>query len=314
MNKNKKRLSMLVAGVLAVTALQTFAQTDPLPAQAPVETVLGDRVHQISNALESVTAVHHYSFTSVRGQNVLLAIPDARSYGKQWRLEYRIDGGEWKAKRWNGPEKMERLAPGATVEVRVMAVEGVQFDKANYEVVLGSFPHMSYDFQHEKGFLAIPHGRTEPAFLATQALTEAMLEVRFNDSKGHPLEGGVVAFTFNPNSSVKSNTTSYISDSSGKISELIKFNGCEGGSYADPFIHVNNGRNTWATRYRAGRYKALNVLPGAHADKPHDYDFGHICKRWLGFVRKVGAGRIAAMIGWRPAWQSVTNSPTHRGN
>lgn len=34
----------------------------------------------------------------------------------------------------------------------------------------------------------------------------------------------------------------------------------------------------------------------------------------LGFVRKVDAGRIAAMIGWRPAWQSVTNSPTHRGN
>ncbi|SPF13370.1 hypothetical protein PSCFBP6110_00861 [Pseudomonas syringae pv. cerasicola] len=34
----------------------------------------------------------------------------------------------------------------------------------------------------------------------------------------------------------------------------------------------------------------------------------------LGFVRKVGGGRIAAMIGWRPAWQSVTNSPTHRGN
>ncbi len=34
----------------------------------------------------------------------------------------------------------------------------------------------------------------------------------------------------------------------------------------------------------------------------------------LGFVRKVGAGRIAAMIGWRSAWQGVTNSPTQRGN
>lgn len=34
----------------------------------------------------------------------------------------------------------------------------------------------------------------------------------------------------------------------------------------------------------------------------------------LGFVRKVGGGRIAAMIDWRPAWQSVTNSPTRRGN
>ena len=39
-----------------------------------------------------------------------------------------------------------------------------------------------------------------------------------------------------------------------------------------------------------------------------------VCIMFLGFVRKVGAGRIAAMIGWRPAWQSVTNSPTHRGN
>jgi len=34
----------------------------------------------------------------------------------------------------------------------------------------------------------------------------------------------------------------------------------------------------------------------------------------LGFVRKVGTGRIAAMIGLRPAWQNVTNSPTHHGN
>ncbi|MEE4790907.1 hypothetical protein V2K52_25685, partial [Pseudomonas alliivorans] len=30
------------------------------------------------------------------------------------------------------------------------------------------------------------------------------------------------------------------------------------------------------------------------------------CAQYLGFVRKVGASRIPAMIGWRPAWQSVT--------
>ncbi|GAB7531675.1 hypothetical protein PS3A_40890 [Pseudomonas sp. 3A(2025)] len=281
MNKNKKRLNGLVAAVLAIAALQAFAQTDPPPASAPVETVLEDRVHQIGNALESTAAVHQYSFTSVRGQNVLLAIPDARSYGKQWRLEYRIDGGEWKAKRWNGPEKIERLAPGATVEVRVMAVEGVQFDKAEYGLVFGSFPHMHYDFHNEKGFIPIPHGRTDPAFLGTQALTEALLEVSFTDSKAHPLEGGVVAFYFKPNSKVGGKTTGYTSDSSGKISELIKFSGCEGGFYAEPFIHVNNGRNTWATRYEVGDYDALNVLPGAHADKPYKYKFGHICKRWL---------------------------------
>lgn len=281
MNKNKKRLNRLVAGVFAVTALQAFAQTDPPPAQAPVETVLGDRVHLLSNALESVTAVHQYSFTSVRGQNVLLASPNVRSYGKQWRLEYRIDGGEWKAKRWNGPEKMERLTPGAAVDVRVMAAEGVQFEKAQYEIAFGSYPHMRYDFHHEKGFMPIPYGLTDPAFLATQAFTEAMLEVSFTDSTRHPLEGGVVDFTFNPNDDIVPKTTSYTSDSSGKVLERITFSGCEGGKYAESFIHVNNGRNTWATRYRAGHYKALNVLPGAHADKPHEYNFGHICKRWL---------------------------------
>ncbi|MBD8814977.1 hypothetical protein IFR09_27825, partial [Pseudomonas syringae] len=89
-----------------------------------------------------------------------------------------------------------------------------------------------------------PHGLTEPAFLATQALTEALLEVSFTDSKKHPLEGGVVAFTFNPNGSVKPTTTPYTSGSDGKISKLIKFSGCEGGRYAEPFVHVKNGRNT----------------------------------------------------------------------
>ncbi len=40
----------------------------------------------------------------------------------------------------------------------------------------------------------IPYGFTKPAFLATQALTEAMLEVTFTDSKAFPLEGGVFDF------------------------------------------------------------------------------------------------------------------------
>ncbi|WP_124320346.1 cation transporter [Pseudomonas chlororaphis] len=34
----------------------------------------------------------------------------------------------------------------------------------------------------------------------------------------------------------------------------------------------------------------------------------------LGSVRKVGAGRIAAMIGWRPTWQGATNSRMRAGS
>lgn len=36
--------------------------------------------------------------------------------------------------------------------------------------------------------------------------------------------------------------------------------------------------------------------------------------RLLGSVRKVGAGRIAAMIGWRPPWQGATNSRMQAGS
>ena len=34
----------------------------------------------------------------------------------------------------------------------------------------------------------------------------------------------------------------------------------------------------------------------------------------LGSVRKVQTGRIGAMTGWRPAWQSVTNSRMQLGS
>ena len=34
----------------------------------------------------------------------------------------------------------------------------------------------------------------------------------------------------------------------------------------------------------------------------------------LGSVRKVGTGRIATMIGWRPTWQGATNSQMRAGS
>lgn len=34
----------------------------------------------------------------------------------------------------------------------------------------------------------------------------------------------------------------------------------------------------------------------------------------LGSVRKVGIGRVAAMIGWRPIWQGATNSQMRAGS
>jgi hypothetical protein len=68
------------------------------------------------------------------------------------------------------------------------------------------------------------------------------------------------------------------SDSSGSAKEMLDIGVCVGGNPAGYFTHRHNGRNTWATQ---GEYFAKNVLLEGLADKPHIYNFGHICKRTL---------------------------------
>ncbi|AQX62445.1 hypothetical protein CVE34_10145 [Pseudomonas syringae pv. actinidiae] len=241
--------------------------------------MLSDRIHQIASNLENTSAVHQYNFTAVRGQNVLITTPDT-DYDQKWRLEYQVDGGEWQPKRHSSAERIEGLNPGSQVNIRIVATDGARFETADYSVVFGSFPHMRYDLHHEEGFRLIPYGFTKPAFLATQALTEAMLEVTFTDSKAFPLEGGV--FDFELDIKHHQDNGRYISDSSGKIMHRVAFKRCEGGWLANNFTHLSdNGRETWSTRYEPIKYWAKNILAEQLADKPHIYNLGLICNRWL---------------------------------
>ncbi|SOS38304.1 hypothetical protein PSCFBP2116_04314 [Pseudomonas syringae] len=107
-----------------------------------------------------------------------------------------------------------------------------------------------------------------------------MLEVTFTDSKAFPLEGGVFDFEL----SIKHHQANgqYTSDSSGKIMQRVTFKRCEGGLLADNFTHLSeNGRETWSTRYEPKKYWANNRLAEQLADKPHVYNLGLICNRWL---------------------------------
>ena len=293
-NKDKSYWSVLPV-LLLVASLQCSAQngnvveapasstgsgTDKIAA-APA-TILSDRVHQLTASLEGSGAVHSYSFTSVRGQNVLLATPDTDGFNTKWRMEYRTGSDDWTFKSYRGPQVFDSLKPGAVIEVRVTAVPGAVFDKADYKMVFGSSPHMNYDLHHEDGFLRVPYGLTKPPFLATQAVTQTLLDIRFTDSKGYPLEGGVAYFEMEL-STLKKNPLKkkMTSDASGSVKEMINLGTCQGGDAAGYFTHRQNGRNTWATRYIAGEYYAKNILLEELANEPHIYNIGHICKRTL---------------------------------
>ncbi|WP_122689315.1 hypothetical protein [Pseudomonas viridiflava] len=297
MNNNKSATGrLLLSGLFLAMSCHAFAQGESgvagavpdaqqeaptLREETPGVVVLSDKIHDITQTLENSSAVHQYSFTAIRGQNVLLATPGSQ-YDKLWKVEYQVDGGAWKRKPYAGAYKISDLNPGSQVNVRVLAVEGGVFENAEYRIVFGSFPHMNYDLLDEQGIL--PISAFQPyleGFLATQAFKEATLEAMFTDSKAYPLEGGQLKFSLTTGTKQKIDKV-FISDKKGRISQLIEFNRCEGGWPAnDIYEFTDKTRFTWSTLYGKGDYSASNILTGRLEDKIYTFKLGHLCKRWL---------------------------------
>lgn len=254
----------------------------PQEVDEPMFTELSDKLHQITQTLTNTASVHHYSFVSVRGQDVMLGTPELKTFNKVWKLEYQVDGGKWELKRHTTPNAHRGLNPGAVVNVRITAVEGAKVESAPYKIVLGSYPHMSYDLHHEEGLLRFPYDFESPFFIATQAVEKALLEVKFWDSKNAPLEGGVLNFDFKHHGPISLGPITLTSESNGKATRLLEFGKCEGGDPAKNFTENQaTGRAVWATRYKTGRYIGVNVLLENLADKPHEFRLGHVCRRFL---------------------------------
>ncbi len=295
-NNKSNTCRMLVSGLFLAMSCHALAQGEnaqgstgqaspQVSSESSAETqktvALSDKIHQISQTLDSVSAVHHYSFTALRGQNVLLTTPGSH-YNKLWTVDYQVDDGAWTPKRFSGAERISGLKSGAQVKVRVRAVDGVGFEKAEYKIVFGSFPHMSYDLHNEKGILEISAiQKNREGFFATQGFKEATLEASFTDSKAYPLEGGLLGFVLTTGSGEVVPRV-FESDKHGRIATLIEFKRCEGGWLADDvYENVEKARHTWSTRYQVGHYSAENMLPAQLADNVHKFNFAHLCKRWL---------------------------------
>jgi hypothetical protein len=265
----------------ATVATEAEEAAAPVAAE-PIYTVLSDKVHQLENRLEDSSSVHHYSFTAVRGQDVLLATPERSKFNILWKVEYRVDGAAWRLKSHNNPSAFKGLEPGSVVQARVSAVGGASVERVSYKLVMGSYPLRDYDLHDQEGFLKIPYGFTDPPFLATQAVDKALLETRFRDTKGAPLEGGVLHLQLRHYGPEDLGNIRLISGPDGKASRLLEFGKCKGGHLAQSFRYKQqNGVNTWATRYEVGKYSGVNVLLEDLADTPHVYNLGHICNRFL---------------------------------
>ncbi|WP_122671498.1 hypothetical protein [Pseudomonas viridiflava] len=242
----------------------------------PKFTVLPDKLNSGMDSLTNTSPVHYYGFVSERGQDVLLHSPGGDPASKAWRVEY-YENKEWVVQR-TATKVFSNLSPGASVIVRITAGHQVIPNEIAYSLVLGSYPVLkSFDLFDEPGVIRIPSGYTEPNWLATQVYREALLEVRFTDTKGVALEGGVAGFGLRFVQGEMNVEDVFVSDANGLISQRIKLGQCYGGRQAKDFVHKQMGFNTWRSHYKVGGYVVtnyyLNPLP-----QMSDWLFlGHIC-------------------------------------
>lgn len=249
-----------------------------------VLTVLSDQTHVLGAALKSKTAVHYYSFTSVRGQDVLVSNAPGWSGEPFWELEY-FDGAKWLQKP-ESEDKFSSLMPGTEVLIRVVHRADVPFSGQPYHLAIGSYPVLkNFEFSDEFGVNRIPPGYTEPSWFLTQGYTQGILKATFTDSVGAPLKGAVGRFVLSlKESRIRPVVEKVTSDEHGIATKVINFERCAGGHEARDFVSYNHGSNTWRSYYYVGGYVFSNFLLGAKGEIEANKDlrlFGHICNQRL---------------------------------
>lgn len=238
--------------------------------------ILEDQVHSITGQLDPDSAEHYYGFTSLRGQDVLLAFPEGDPELNKWKVDADVDG-RWETQNFQS-KVFKNLKAGEHVIIRVSHRDGASANPLPYRMTFGSYPVMKrYELLDEPGVLRIPSGKNQPEWLATQLYKEAVLEVEFSDTKNAALRGGVAALVIKFAEGDPVIRRLVVSGADGRASSKIELGKCYGGQEAAPFEEKTRGFNTWRSWYRPGAYNVVNLTLSNLAPKPHKYYIGHIC-------------------------------------
>lgn len=273
-NANPALMSQDEASVVE-SAEENKPDTEQVVPQ-PKFTVLPDKLNSGLDSLTSQSPVHYYGFVSQRGQDVLLHSPNGDPANKAWRVEY-YEKGEWVVQN-TATKVFTKLSPGDNVIVRITAKNPEILNELTYAVVLGSYPVLKgYDLFDEPGVIRIPSGYTEPNWLATQVYKEATLEVRFTDTKGVTLEGGVALFGLTFCEGEKSMKGVFVSGANGIVSTRLELGRCYGGVEAKDFVDKQMGFNTWRSYYKVADYFVTNFYVSPLPKASDFLRLGHIC-------------------------------------
>lgn len=263
---------LLVAG--AAPAM-SFLSTAAIPVIAsnvsqPV-TVLPDKLNTLEDSLADESDVKHYSFTAVRGQDVLI-----RARGLKippLTLEYNRNGN-WSAIPWGTPFIASDLQPNQDIQVRISKRPSVPSVAGDiYELDFGSAPY------YTDGLVRGDASQLPLYWGTTQAYKILNWSVRLSDSTGHPLEGATATLRLDSGAGLSS--TDLMTDSTGNAAGVIQLGGCHGSLKSDPFwTHSGKYYYRWEVEYNRG-YWFIQVqgkeASGVGGQRVPNVSFAHIC-------------------------------------
>ncbi|SDV07517.1 hypothetical protein [Pseudomonas vancouverensis] len=233
--------------------------------------VLPDKLNTLVEGLADETEVKHYSFTSVRGQDVLIHAHVKNN--RPLTVEYNHEGN-WSVIPWGEALKLTGLAPDQEVQVRISKKPSNAFVAGDtYILELGSAPY--YADSRVRGDAA-----EIPLYWATtQAYRVLNWSVLLKDSTGHPVEGATATLILN-----KGGTDipfPLVTDSTGSAADAIQLGSCHGLLTSNPFwTSSGKYRYKWEVEYNRG-YWLIQVqgkeASGVGGHNVPNVSFAQIC-------------------------------------
>ncbi|MGE8154765.1 hypothetical protein ACQKP5_26410 [Pseudomonas vancouverensis] len=232
------------SGTATAMSFMSGAAVSGIAAQvATMPTVLPDRLNTVEDSLAGETDVKHYSFISVRGQDVLIHAGVTK--GRPLLLEYGRHGN-WTAIPWGESFKVTGLVPNQVVEVRISTKPTTPFLPANvFDLEFGSAPY--YADSRVRG----DAGEIPLYWATTQAYRVLNWSVLLKDSKGHPVEGASATLILNKGAGESRHHL--LTDSAGSAADAIQLGGCHGLLTSNPFwTSSGKYRYKWEVEYNRG--------------------------------------------------------------
>jgi len=139
----KAMANLCAAIVLALTTINVSAANQDEAAPNPPIIELPDKLTRVIGIPDNENDVKYYSFTSIRGQKVMIHNGRSRARGPDWTVEYKIEK-EWVQVPPDHSFVSADLSPNQKVLMRVSSSPGMDFIAGDYFAIeFGSAPFIN---------------------------------------------------------------------------------------------------------------------------------------------------------------------------